>query len=206
MKEKLNRFTTLHVLLEILTTKRLVFSDPKYWDDKNDSEVLEIYRRTRGSKNLRALCFLEDDETIHHWKAFADGITGCCIEFDKEKLIKKLSETEGVTYGSVIYKKIDHINNGSVDDNVGMMPFIKRWPYRFEKEFRAVWDGSDDDFYVKIPDLTLINKVTISNQKPEAEILFKTIKSLLTKQGIRVNPSTVYKNEMWIKKFRTKAP
>jgi hypothetical protein len=39
---RLNRFTTLPVLLDILRRKRLVFSDPKYWEDENDLKLLEI--------------------------------------------------------------------------------------------------------------------------------------------------------------------
>jgi hypothetical protein len=74
---KLNRFTTLPVLLDMLRRKRLVFSDPKYWEDKNDLELLAIYKKAKGKKSLFALCFLMEDETIHHWKAFAAGSSGC---------------------------------------------------------------------------------------------------------------------------------
>jgi hypothetical protein len=70
---KLNRFTTLPHLLKMLDQPRLVFSNPKYWEDKNDSEILEVYIRKKYGKSenakIFALCFLEDDETIHHWKA-----------------------------------------------------------------------------------------------------------------------------------------
>ena len=36
--KKLNRFTTLPVLLDLLKRKRLVLLDPAVWEDKNDSE------------------------------------------------------------------------------------------------------------------------------------------------------------------------
>jgi len=39
---KLNRFTTFPILLDMFRRKRLVFSDPKYWEDENDLKLLEI--------------------------------------------------------------------------------------------------------------------------------------------------------------------
>jgi hypothetical protein len=88
--KKLNRFTTLPVLLDLLKRKRLVLLNPATWEDKNDSEILKEYKRRKNLPNLFALCFSYGDETIHHWKTFADGISGCCIEFDAPKLIAAL--------------------------------------------------------------------------------------------------------------------
>jgi len=85
---RLNRFTTLPVLLDFLERKKLVLLDPKSWDDKNDTEVILAYKEKKGIEKLFALCFTHDYETIHHWKTFANGSSGCCIEFDADKLIQ----------------------------------------------------------------------------------------------------------------------
>jgi len=41
--KKLNRFTTLPILLDLLQRKKLTLLDPKPCDDKNDSEVILEY-------------------------------------------------------------------------------------------------------------------------------------------------------------------
>ena len=83
---KLNCYTTLPVLLDLLKRRRLVLLDPKSWEDKNDSGVMEENKRRKKVPRLFALCFSWGDETIHQWKAFADGISGCCIEFDAQRI------------------------------------------------------------------------------------------------------------------------
>jgi len=93
---KLNRFTTLSALLDLLKTKRLVFGDPRFWEDKNDSELMREYKERRGVEKLFAICFLEGNETIHHWKTFADRMDGCCIQFDAARLKKLLSNIDGM--------------------------------------------------------------------------------------------------------------
>lgn len=213
-KNKLNRFTTLPVLLDMLIRNRLVFSDPKFWDDKNDSEILEIYKskKYRGKADARifALCFLKDHETVHHWKAFANGISGCCIEFDKNKLVELFSKCEGVRFGSVIYKRLKDLGDGSADECVPMIPFMKRWPYRFEKEFRAIWDGDTgkNNYEIPINDYNnIITQITLSPNLKESDQLFITIREFLNERfripTCKVNPSTVYENrEGWIEKFK----
>jgi hypothetical protein len=198
---KLNRFTTLPVLLDMLKNRRLVFSNPENWDDENDTELLKIYKNTKNVKTLLALCFLGGDETIHHWKAFACGVAGCCIEFDKAKLKKLLAahKKTGVRYHQIVYKKLDW----EVDDRDEMIPFQKRWPYKFENEFRAIWSGSADNYAIENIDLTMITKITLSAQLFETvqyylrNILHVSVKTI-------INPSTIYRNEKWISKFKEK--
>ena len=205
---RLNRFTTLRVLLDILVCKRLVFSDPKFWDDKNDTELLKIYRKRVKRKKILALCFLDDFETIHHWKAFAGGVDGCCIEFDKAKLKKLLfaHKKSGVRCFQVRYKKLGE----PIDDRPDKIPFQKRWPYRYEREFRAIWEGNKDSHPIPIPnnDLSMITRITLSEKLPKH--LFNTIEEFLRSpifglsNQVKINQTTVYENRGWIKKFETK--
>src|SRR5436305_3650415 len=104
--EKLNRYTTLPVLLDLLKRRRLVLLDPKSWEDKNDSGVMLEYQHRRKAPRLFALCFSWGDETIHQWKAFADGISGCCIEFDAQRLIACVKQMDGVRCRSVRYRRL----------------------------------------------------------------------------------------------------
>ena len=205
MKEnikRLSRYTTLPVLLDLLERKKLVLLDPKNWDDINDSEVIISYKEKKEIKKLFALCFSHGSETIHHWKTFANGPSGCCIEFDAEKLIT-LFEKEKLKHGEVHYRKIRNVKPETFE--LDEMPFIKRAPYACETEYRVIYEGDikEDIYEIDVP-LDTITKITISQQMPAQ--IFKSIKSLLkgsfTNPEKRVSRSTIYENKTWINTFK----
>lgn len=203
--KKINRYTTLPVLLDMLKRKRLVLLDPASWDDKNDSAIMAEYKKRKNVEKLFALCCSQGDETIHHWRTFADGISGCCIEFSGPKLLELLGKIEGVRYSPVVYRKLKDLKEGAIE--IGSIPFTKRWPYRCEEEFRIIWEGSNEKECFEIDlDLSIINRITISQRMPDP--VYSTIRMYL--KGAFPNPdkkisrSTLYQNDVWIGKF-TKA-
>ncbi len=44
---KLNRYTTLPVLLDLLQRKKLTLLNPEFWEEKNDSEIILEYKRRK---------------------------------------------------------------------------------------------------------------------------------------------------------------
>ena len=202
--KKLNRFTTLPFLLDILTRKKLTLLDPEKWDDKNDSKIICEYKRQKKIENVLVLCFSFGSETLHHWKTYANGSSGCCIEFDFDLLLKNINEKEGIRHKWVIYKKISEVESKKyeVDD----IPFIKRWPYRFEKEYRIIWEGKTDNQTIEIDiPLDVIKKITISQEMPET--VFKSVEKIIneiTDNKIAINRSTLYENDRWINCFMKK--
>ncbi|MGA2502485.1 MAG: hypothetical protein ABSG01_00170 [Anaerolineales bacterium] len=199
---RLNRYMTLPVLLDVLKRKRLVLLDPTSWEDKNDAETLLIYKERKKIQNLFALCFSYGDETIHHWKTFADGISGYCVQFDSTDLIALLKTQSGVRYREVEYKKINSLSNSTIE--VNDIPFTKRWPYRCEEEFRITRGGTSETRH-EIPfDLRIITKVTISQQMPKQvyETIRESLRDAFDHPEKRINRSTIYRNQMWINKFK----
>lgn len=199
---KLNRFTTLPVLLDLLERQKLVLLDPKSWDDRNDTEVILAYKRKAKISKLFALCFTHASETIHHWKTFANGSSGCCIEFSASKLIDIFDTTEGLRHGKVSYRTI---NEMITPLPISEMPFIKRKPYQCEQEYRVIWEGDSDNdhFELDVP-LDTIRRITISQQMPPK--VYETIKKLLkTTSTNKVNRSTIYENKRWIDQFSLEA-
>jgi len=159
--DRLNRYTTLPIVLDLIKRRRLVLLDPSSWEDKNDSEILLIYKKRKKIQNLFALCFSYGEEIIHYWKTYADGIGGCCIEFDHEGLIALLGTLPGIRYDIVDYKKIKEIDNETIEIND--IPFTKRWPYRYEEEFRILWEGKTSKKCYEIPlELHLIRRITFN--------------------------------------------
>jgi len=202
--KKINRFTTLPILLDILQRRKLTLLDPKLWEDKNDSEIILEYKRRKAIKNLFALCFSCNDETIHHWKSFSPGPSGCVIEFNAKKLLA-IFDQYGLTHGLVHYRKLSEIEKKETAIELNKIPFTKRWPYRCEEEYRAIHETNEElDFYeIEIP-LNIIQKITISQQMPKQ--IYLTIKEYLkdvTKNPDgKINRSTLYENQRWIKRFQ----
>jgi hypothetical protein len=200
--ERLSKYTTLPVLLDMLRRETIVLLDPRNWDDKNDSEIMLEYARRRKKERIFATCFSCGNETIHHWKTFADGISGCCIEFDFRGLVSQVAGDRGFRHGKVSYKKLSEIEASSVP--VSRMPFIKRWPYRCEEEYRIIWEGDTDADYVEIPiPLPIIRRIVISQRMPQP--VYESIKAFLREepgQESRINRSTLYENKRWIGSFK----
>jgi len=203
--KRITRYTTLPVLLDLLKQKHLVMLDPRTWEDKNDSRIIEEYKRRKGLSKLFALCFSRGDETIHHWKTYAEGIGGCLIEFDGHQLVESIKEIEGVRFDSVRYKFLREVEKKKI--KVDDIPFTKRWQYRCEEEWRMIWEGNSEAAFYKVPiDLRIINKITISQKMPRP--VYATIKALLRSSfsdpDKKIHSSTLFENERWISQFKNK--
>jgi hypothetical protein len=200
---KLNRYTTLPVLLDLLRRKKIVLLDPSTWEDRNDAEIILEYKKRKKIPKLFAVCFGIGDETIHHWKTYANGISGCCIEFDEKKLLTSFQGIKEVRWGDVTYKKINEAKENTI--KVNRIPFVKRWPYRCENEFRILWEGETSQNTIDIDiDLNSINKITLSQKMPDD--VSTSIKELLREEirdpSRKINRSTLYENSRWIKAFK----
>ncbi|MHA3789331.1 DUF2971 domain-containing protein [Flavobacterium hauense] len=201
---RLNRFTTLPILLDMLERKKLTLLNPNLWEDRNDAEIINEYKSRKDIDYLFALCFSHDDETIHHWKTYSNGPSGCVIEFDPKKLFAILDEIQGIKHRKVIYKKIDDVSSKKIIE-LDDIPFTKRWPYRCEEEYRIIYETNDkmDFFEIDIP-LSVIRKVTISQQMPKQiyETIKRHLKGTAKDPDKRISRSTLYENQRWISGFK----
>ena len=185
----------------MLEQKRLYFSDPARWEDKNDEGAIEIYREKKGLAKVFVLCCTKDTETIYHWKAFSETDCGCCVEFNSEALFEICNEVPDIKHGKVDYVKIKDLPKeyrGKEDK----IPFLKRWPYRNESEYRILYEAKkkQNSFWLDI-DYKLIKKVTVSQRLNKES--FESLKKIIQeKYEITVNQSTVYKNDRWLTKMR----
>jgi hypothetical protein len=203
--KKLNRFTTIPVLFDMIRRRRVVLMSPALWPDKNDSELMREYKIRKKLKRLFAICFSCGDETIHHWNAYA-GTNGCCIEFDLDSLLAAVNKHKGIRHDYVTYKKLKDVSPGSID--IGRIPFTKRWPYQCENEYRVIWEGKSSQSCYEIEiDLRMIRKITISQQVPRHVFLTirDQLREVLPAVTTKINHSTIYKNRKWINRFKASA-
>ena len=133
---KLNRFTTLPYLLDLINQRKLILTNPiKYWEDKNDVGAIQHYLDITKTKSIYAICLTYKSETIHHWNKFANGENGCCIEFNAPKLLS-LVENLNLKHSITDYKTIENLKIENIDKS--KLIFIKRYLFESEKEYRII--------------------------------------------------------------------
>src|SRR5262249_21139889 len=158
------------------------------------------YKRLKQAKTVLALCFAEITETYHHWRVFSHGTDGVCIEFDRDRLLKVWSGDESVRTCAVAYKEIPQIRSQATID-LEDLPFIKRFPYRDEKEFRVIFVSKDEALeYKDYPiGLASIRRITLSPwmSRTLAASVKTTLRSIPGCAMIKISRSTLVDNDAW---------
>lgn len=196
----LRRYTKLPYLIDFLSTGQLFLPNPRIWDDRNDSFYIEEYLKINEINDAYALCLTTVPETYHHWKVFSSGSSGVCIVFDKDKLLQVVNATEELKADSVKYKTIKEVERHGLQEN--WLPFLKRYPYRDESEFRLFVAPKKEitggEYRVEVPK-TALKRIILSPWLPTSvvshvETLLKSIKDC---SNIKVHRSTLIDNEKW---------
>jgi hypothetical protein len=196
----LRRYTTLPFLLDILNKKSLTFLDPKSWRDKDDSYYIELYKSSQRIKSVLVLCFAESKEKYHHWKIYSGNSSGVCVEFRKENLIEDL-RVPGVRLGKVEYRTYTQIKR--MQPGTSQLPFIKRYAFIDEKEFRAVYEDKGHvcetkEFQIDLHD---INRIVFNPWL--AESVFESLKNIIKRidgcEEISIVRTSLTNSEKWRK-------
>jgi hypothetical protein len=195
----LRRYTDMAALIFLLQEKTITLLDPESWDDSNDSHYLSVYKEKRGLKSVLALCFTEARETYHYWRVFAGGSNGVCIKFNRSSLVDALKRESGLRMRAVKYLTIDEMKSMTL--NVRDLPFLKRYPFKPECEFRVVYESRSKNvrkLHIPIP-LSCIDKITLSPWMPPdfSSCAKKVLHSIDGCTSIDIVHSTLIGNEQW---------
>ena len=199
--KRLYRYTNLAAVVHMLRTRTLTLLDPAAWDDRNDAAFLAEYRRKRGATAVLALCFFQERGKWHHWRGYADGMDGACIEFRADGLLSAVDVVPGVTHREVDYRTIvDAREKGlRVDD----LPFVKRKAYKDEKEYRVVYVDQEQEISLRSfqIDLHCVQRVVLSPRLPKSftTSLQRTLRAIEGCSELMVNRSTLLESEVWKK-------
>jgi len=194
----LRRYTDTPSLVYMLAEKQITLLDPETWDDKNDSYFLRLYREKNKLQSLLALCFTQYSETYHHWRVFANGASGVCITFKREQLLRVVRKQAGVEMGRVKYLKMP--DTRGVKPAVRDLPFLKRYPFEHENEFRIIYGSNETLKALNIPiPLSCIDRITLSPWLHPAfsEHVKKTLWKIKGCEHLRIARSTLISNEDW---------
>lgn len=204
-KSFLLRYTALPFAIDYLATKELVLPSPATWDDRNDSYYIDQFAARNGLSTTYALCLTEAAETYHHWKVFSSGVSGVCLVFDKDKLLKAVQKEPGLRAEPVTYRLINELRKRPPEDE--QLPFLKRYPFRDEMEFRlfiAPTRPPKGVYRIQVP-LAAVDRVTLSPwlTPSVADHVKATLKRIPGCKRLRVYRSTLIENERW-KQYGTK--
>ena len=138
----IRRYTSIAAVIDILRRKELPLLDPQTWDDRNDRYFMSLYKEDRGLGGLYGLCAATCRETYHHWRVFTDTADGACIEIRREPLEERLADLPGVRFGDVDYLILERVEALSSAD-VDRLPFVKRWGFQPETEYRIICETAE---------------------------------------------------------------
>ena len=196
----LRRYTELSFAIEYLATERLALLSPDTWDDRNDAHNLDVFvQRTPGVSNAYALCMTEAPETYHHWKIFSPGTSGVCILFNKKLLVEAAKRASSVQAKRVQYKQLSDLDN--VVLKAEAIPFMKRYAFRDEREFRLVRTSNKNKgrtFPISVPRSAIV-AVILSPWIPY-DVAVKVGQTLRKIEGcskLDVKHSTLVANQKW---------
>jgi hypothetical protein len=162
---------------------------------------LAEFKRRKNVNTVLALCFAESPETYHHWRVFSPGCDGVCIEFVKKALTDAFSGDERVRADSVSYKQVTDLNSLMLDQSIEDLPFLKRYPFKNEREFRLVFTDKRARDELKQYEIALegIKRITLSPwmPKPFIEPVKDTLRNLIGEVNINIYRSTLIENEKW---------
>lgn len=195
----LRRYTNLASAIHILRNRCLTLLNPASWDDRNDAFYLAQYKQRTGAASVLALCFARAPETYHHWRVFSSGSDGVCLEFDEDKLLAAVGKDARVQARAVTYREIREVSPGPLADDD--LPFLKRFPYRDEQEFRLLYVSPDKEtefHQVPIP-IGAISRVTLSPwmAAPLADAVKQSLKEVKGCAAVKIYRSTLIENERW---------
>ncbi len=200
-KDILRRYTSFKSLLDIIQNKCLTLLDHSKWDDVNDKNCMTAYVRASGFNNCLALCFCNRLDIYHHWKIFAGGYDGVCIEFWKDRLTRA-ADKYGLRHGPMEYvplRDIEKVTEKRKPD-VSRLPFMKRTAFRFEKEYRFIYGSETDEVEKRVPiSLDAIYSVIVNPwvDFPGYELIERKIMDL-SGGRIPVSQSRMINHEKWL--------
>jgi hypothetical protein len=199
IKKFLRRYTDLPGLIYLLKKRCITLVDPASWDDTNDSHFFTLYRQKENFASVLALCFTQESETYHHWRVFADGASGVCISFHRKELLDAAKKQPGLRARSVRYLKLKEI--GAEPLETWELPFIKRYPFEPESEFRLLYATTPkklETLDIPIP-LSCIDRVTLSPwlHKALSPHLKRMLRDIPGCLQLDIARSTLISNEEW---------
>ncbi|MBL4808126.1 MAG: DUF2971 domain-containing protein [Rhodobacteraceae bacterium] len=143
--KELKKYMKIERLKDALENKRIYLSgqeDQEKWEDGNDRELVNIYRKQKKLSDVRVTCFNAAADKYHFWDIFGGRDKGVCLRFNRRKLLANIKELDGnqkLRGKDVEYYNIKRFEKEGKFENLA---FSKRSFYSDENEYRVICDVS----------------------------------------------------------------
>lgn len=207
-KKVLYRYTSIPSIIDLLRNEEIAILDPQQWDDRNDRHFMQVYKEKRGAKGLYALCAAMQPETYHHWRVFTREAGGACVVLKREPLEKYLTSLSNqavapmvaVRFDEVEYLKLPEVRKIGPAD-IDRMPFLKRYGFKDEAEFRIIIESSSEQegaIYIDCPP-EWIDRIYLNPWLPKQHVrsMIKTLEELSRSGSVDVRPSHLIDSATW---------
>lgn len=206
LENVLKRYTDVPALLNMLHSKQITLLNPQSWEDRNDAHYLQVLKERKNLKSVLALCFSQSTETFHHWKVFAPGVSGVCVDFDRTVLLEALQGVPEVSFQRMNYLTLNQARHTAFSTEE--LPFIKRAGYRAEAEFRVLYQSHEQELQSLSLDIPThaIRSVTLSPWLHDSlrDVLSRTLRGFEGFDRLKVLRSKLISSDEW-KSFGTDA-
>lgn len=192
------RYTNLAAAIHMLMTREITLLTPDKWDDGNDRHFMQVYKNNMELGSLLAICLAADSDTYGHWRVFSPNVDGVCIVLQKDLLIESFRNVIGIRH-----RKVDYLELASLDGppETKDLPFLKRYPYKPEGEYRVIYESKTEGIKAKSFPLPpgCIKDVILSPWMPEPLVrsVIDTLKSIDGCEKLPMYQSTLIKNRRW---------
>jgi hypothetical protein len=185
----------------MLRSKKLTLLDPASWEDKADARFMARYKEQSALRCVAAVCFSMASETFHHWRIFSHGAAGVRVSFRTQPFLKAIDSATGVTHGVVRYLKVAETGTSRV--RIDRLPFVKRYAYRDEQEYRIVYSSSrrtQGPIPLRVP-VKCIDRITVSPwlDKARYEAVAATLHAIPGCSRLQVARSRLMDNDQWLR-------
>lgn len=192
------RYTNLAAAIHMLRTREITLLAPEKWDDGNDRHFMRVYQDSLGLRTLLAICLAADYDTYGHWRVFSPNVDGICIVLQKDPLLQSFKGVSGIRHRKVDYKELLHLSG---PPKIMSLPFLKRYPYKPEGEYRVIYESKTEDITAKSFPLPpgCIKAVILSPWMPEPLVpsVIDTLRSIDGCSELSMYQSTLIKNRRW---------
>ncbi|HEX3664381.1 MAG TPA: hypothetical protein VHU23_04010 [Rhizomicrobium sp.] len=201
---KVYRYTSIAYVIDALSRREMTLLNPSSWVDKNDSLYISFYKQYRNVAHVFATCCTLSKETFQHWYIFGVSSAGAFIEYDRATLEACFEELKlqghSLRFDEVQYLTLENVEKPTV--SLESFPFLKRWGFGPEKEYRVIAETNNHDaisYPIPIP-LNVIRRVVINPWLPRSVVdsLKARIRSIDGCEKLKVDHSRLIESDRWI--------
>jgi len=223
----LYRFITVQKLIDLFENRHLVMVKPSKWIDPFENIISKVKFRGKDGisyieymDNVYGICFTKAKESNLMWDAYTPNGNGVRIAFEKEKLINTFKHSKyraaQFTFKLVEYKQYSQLIS-QLEDNERLLRYFsapsnelirylfhKRNEYRYEEEFRIIYDANIDNteyndvLSVPVDPTKIIDGIRLDPRMPDSDC------KALTKYLVRhkIDGETIVRSQLYKKKIR----